>query len=190
MKLKFVIVKFSIVFLLSLSACSKNADKTLYFIGDSIIARWDVARFFPSFAVSNKGISGEGISYVESLTHLFENQIVVVEIGTNNIKGITDVDAYSEKYVQAIRDLDAKTVYLFSILPRSYYSDKDDINERIELLNQKIKEKIINDNHIIYVDVYDKFYEQGMNPEYSYDGLHLNEHGYMILSEELKKMLL
>lgn len=174
---------------LFITSCSKNEGDKLYFIGDSIVARWDVTRFFPSYMVFNDGVSGEGIGYIEKLAHSYVNQTVIVEIGTNDVRNMTDVKAYSERYVRAIQNIDAKTIYLYSILPRSYCTDDEYVNEKIKLLNQEIKEKVAETN-IIYVDVYDKFYNQGMNPQYSYDGLHLNESGYEILSEELKKVLL
>lgn len=45
----------------------KNNTTTpnLDFIGDSIIARWDIDEYFPTWQVSNYGVSGAGIDYTE-----------------------------------------------------------------------------------------------------------------------------
>lgn len=173
-----------------LCSCTKKSEEKIFFLGDSIVARWDVKRFFPAHSVENLGVSGEGIKYVESMAHSFCNDIVVVMIGTNDLKWINseEQDPYVERYVKAIYNLDASTVFLFSILPRSRSTDSENIHQKITSLNKKIQSKV-NGTSVVFIDVYEKFYKNGMNSQYSYDGLHLNEYGYELLSESLKTYL-
>jgi lysophospholipase L1-like esterase len=45
-------------------------------------------------------------------------------------------------------------------------------------------------HNIVYIDVFSKLLkDDAINMQYSYDGLHLNKHGYEILSYELKRYL-
>lgn len=75
------------LFLLSLffiCACSfDNEERTIAFVGDSLVEKWDMQEFFPSRKTVNYGKSGSGISYIESFKGRSIGDDAVVVIGTN-----------------------------------------------------------------------------------------------------------
>lgn len=175
-------------------SCSfyENEEKDLAFIGDSIVARWDVQEYFPSRLVENYGVSGSGIEYIESKRGFFSNQHVVVIIGTNDLKNLhtsEQENLYAQRYVNAIYNLGGYKIFLFSIFPRNFENDEVGMNEKIVRVNSQIK-KLIESTPIVYLDVYDVFFKDAsIDMQLSYDGLHLSPYGYEILSSKLKDLL-
>ena len=170
-----------------LSSCEEE-DKRLTFIGDSIVARWDLEVSFPSYVVENKGVSGSGIASFENYAHKFSGEDIVVIIGTNDLGRITDetMASYARKYVQQIIATDAHEIYLYSILPRNFKSDSPTVNEKIRELNALIKKEAEGYANIVYIDAFTRFINKDkIEMQYSYDGLHLSPYGYEILSEFL-----
>ena len=57
-----------LLLILSLGACSEEKEGELCFVGDSLVAGWDVKDAFPTWIVRNDGVSGEvgGDCYLES----------------------------------------------------------------------------------------------------------------------------
>lgn len=186
-----ILVAFAVLFLLS--SCSDDVkDARLDFVGDSIVARWDLAEYFPSRLVYNYGKSGAGIEYLESLAGRFAGRNVVVMIGTNNnyLFVETDREDYARRYVDAITALDAKRVYLYSVLPRDFTSDRDDVNDDIAEFNAVVKHIVESMPAIVYMDVYDDFLHDGKIDFQLYsDKLHLSPYGYEILTKTLLQEL-
>ncbi len=186
-----ILVAFAVLFLLS--SCSDDVKAArLDFVGDSIVARWDLAEYFPSRLVYNYGKSGAGIEYLESLAGRFADRNVVVMIGTNNnyLFVETDREDYARRYVDAITALDAKRVYLYSVLPRDFTSDRDDVNDDIAEFNAVVKHIVESMPAIVYMDVYDDFLHDGKIDFQLYsDKLHLSPYGYEILTKTLLQEL-
>lgn len=175
---------------LLLSSCFKSNETETIFIGDSLIARWDLDLFFPNELVYNYGLSGSGIEHIEDYQGRFEGKEIVVIIGTNDIRdrSIDNDSAYVERYVSAILALKGERVFLFSIFPRDFKGDWDSINSKIQKINQLISEKI-KDKEIVYIDVFsDMLKDETLNMEYSYDGLHLNPNGYELITYRLNEV--
>lgn len=174
---------------------SCNDGKTtlsLDFIGDSIIARWDIDEYFPTWQVYNYGVSGAGIDYIEGNTGRFVGKQVVVVVGTNNINdmGPDRIEKFAERYMSAIKSLGASRVYLYSLHPRNFNSDRSNVNKDVADFNDCIRARVSEVPSIVYIDIYDEFlYEGEPNPRLYYDRLHLNPYGYEILVSALKKAL-
>ena len=180
----------------SFSSCSndeeKEKDPRLTFIGDSEVARWDVKFFFPEYHVINKGVSGYGVADVEKMENAAEGTYAVVILGTNNIHSLTPetLSEYTDRYINTLEKLNGKRTFVFSIFPRSFDTDKPGMNEIIKQLNAMIKERCLAIPSFTYLDVYQALEKgDGINPEYSYDGLHLSKQGYELITWELKKKL-
>ena len=47
-----------LLLILSLGACSEEKEGELCFVGDSLVAGWDVKDAFPTWIVRNDGVSG------------------------------------------------------------------------------------------------------------------------------------
>ena len=56
--------KIMLLLILSLGACSEEKEGELCFVGDSLVAGWDVKDAFPTWIVRNDGVSGD--CYLES----------------------------------------------------------------------------------------------------------------------------
>ena len=114
-----------------LMSCSTEEDRHLVFIGDSIIARWDLEESFPSYVVENKGISGSGIETIANYANKYNGKDIVVMVGTNDLYDFDDstMIEYAKSYLAQIIETNAKTIYLYSILPRSF--DVKKLGERI-----------------------------------------------------------
>lgn len=176
-----------------LPSCGENPqDPTIDFVGDSIIARWDINQSFPSYCVYNFGIGGSGIDLIESSTSRFTGNDVVVITGTNNNHLFTpdQIDEYTEKYVEAILALTDGNIFLFSVLPREFPGDRAGINNDIESFNKSVCSHIEGISRIHYIDVYPDFIkDDSINRMYYSDGLHPNSIGYELLTQKLLKAL-
>ena len=187
-------VLLSVLLCVSLTACHTDDDKELYFIGDSLVARWDVSYWFPSMITHNDGRSGCGIKYIEEHAGAYAGKDVVVIVGTNDMGHLTadTEEAYVAQYVAAIKGLNAQRTFLFSIFPKSsdWCNDNNGGNERIKRINAKIKAACQNITGIVYVDVYDTLECDGyIYMQYSYDGLHLSSEDYESIRKILMKRL-
>lgn len=179
---------FALICLLSLFSCDTENDRRLVFLGDSLVARWDLEVSFPSYVVENKGISGSGIDSFSKYKNQYIGTDIVVIIGTNDLGKITDdnILEYTKSYLEQIVSTGAENIYLFSILPRNFANDSVDINDKIERLNELIKSGAENYGNIIYIDAYSYLANnEGIAPQYSYDGLHMSLYGYEKLSQLL-----
>lgn len=178
---------------LLLCACDESDyEVNITFIGDSLISRWDLEYYFPTYAIQNCGLAGSGIKWLEENWQKLNGQTAVVLTGTNDLKKIDEasLDSYACQYVDAIVGLDAKKVLLISLLPRNRDNDPKNVNVLISNLNQLIADKIKDESGIIYCDVYSEFIKNGtLNMNLSYDGVHLNQYGYEILASTIKRHL-
>ena len=165
---------------------------SLDFIGDSIIARWDIDEYFPTWQVHNYGVSGAGIDYIEGNAGRFVGKEVVVVIGTNDINHMAPdrIIKFAERYMSAIEDLGASKVYLYSLHTRNFSSARSDVNTDVVAFNDLIRARVSELPSIVYLDVYSNFlYEGEPNPRLYYDRLHLNPYGYEILVSALNKAI-
>lgn len=157
------------------------------FVGDSMISRWDLGDYFDTWQTQNFGSPGAGIDHIEMLQGRFANRPIVVIIGINDSRFFSDNqrEAYADRYINAIRDLQADKVYLFSVLP-SFFNK----NEEIEAINSIIRERTKAFGDIVYIDAYPEFLnEEAPRRQLYCDGLHLSPAGYQILTEALKSAI-
>lgn len=179
---------YALIFMTLFVSCSKEEDKELYFIGDSLIEKWDLQRCFPSYITHNNGVPGSGIKYIQSKAGAYKSCSVIVLTGTNDVSAFNnDLETYSDKIVTAIYELRASQVYIISIFPR--LKNENNINESIKLLNELIKKKSTSAG-MIYVDVYDDLSNDCcLKSEFTMDGVHINMQGYEIVTNKIKKVL-
>lgn len=174
-------------------ACDSTlSDSTINFVGDSIIARWDINQDFPSYCVYNYGVGGSGIELLESYAHKFSGQDVVVISGTNDNHLLTEEkrENYAQRYISTILSLTNSNIYLFSLLPREFNGDRTSINDDIQAFNAIIQDNVKDIDRVIYIDIYSEFIKSGkINYAYFSDGLHPNSIGYEILTQKLLKEL-
>lgn len=174
------------------SCASDMEDPKIDFVGDSIVARWDINQDFPSFYVYNYGVGGSGVELLESYKSKFNGNDVVVLSGTNDNYSLTldRRDEYAKKYISAILSLTDRRIFLFSVLPRSFDGDRSQINCDIQDFNLQIQNLVRNIGRITYLDVYSDFMKgESIDMRYFSDGLHPNTIGYEILTQKLLEAL-
>ena len=174
---------------LLLVACSKDDDfRTVSFIGDSIVARWDVKRSFPTMITENKGLSGSGLEYIESNAgSSLKGKTAVILFGTNDMQHFSE--EYLVRYVSSISELHAEKTIVISVLPRNMDGDATDVNLKIRTFNESVKVACTTHGWD-YVDAFAMMQENGtIKLECYSDGLHLSDAGYEILTYEIRKRL-
>lgn len=175
--------------LILLSSCESMKINEMIFLGDSIIAKWDVAEDFPVWITGNLGKSGCSVSYLDKYAGMMHGKDVTILVGTNDMTGLTETDksTYECKYLNTILSLQASHIYLFSILPRRTEDSDHVSNSSIKDFNTAIKERIKSYPEITYIDVFDDFMADShiIVSLYEPDGLHINNSGYAILKKKL-----
>lgn len=177
--------------LLMCSCVNDDEFSAFYFLGDSIIGKWDIQAYFPVYTVYNDGLPGAGIDYIERCKGMYTDKDVVIMIGTNDMRMDLDEKTYARRYVKAVNSLHARQIYVYAIMPRNNETDSPDINYKIEKVNQAIQEQFkIEKQEVHYLDIYNIMLKDGkMNMQYCYDGIHLNDYGYEILRNKLQQSL-
>ena len=178
---------------LVLCACGESDKPPLVFIGDSQIARWDVESYFPMAETHNHGLSGSGVQWLEENANVAANEPIVILSGTNDLAHMQEdeLDAYIDRYLNAVCSLGEGRLIIISVLPRSTELDPSGkINPLVLEFNAKIKERVQEIERISYCDVFDDFATDGrLNMNFSFDGLHPNQYGYEILAKKVKELL-
>lgn len=179
------------------AGCSDDLDDARFvFIGDSIIARWDLQQSFPVLETRNMGLGGSGITYLHDHCGQLQGKTAVVISGTNDLAWLAtaSVEAYAAEYVDAVLALGATDTYVISILPRDFATDTPLLRETLDRTNAAIKARceVADAPGLHYVDVFALFAGDGGMPKlnYFYDGLHPNLEGYEVLTGQLNKYLL
>ena len=187
----------AVLLLSALGACSGEPEGELYFVGDSLVAGWDVREAFPTYVVRNDGVSGARLEDILTWNLDYRDKDVVVLVGTNNLGEIVNestreqaIEDFVEEYRLTIETLAPRKVFVISILPRNFDSDAPGLNLCIEEMNFALSQMVNELSNGVFVDVHDDFlYKDKLNMDYSLDGLHLNDLGYNVLSKRLSQVL-
>ena len=135
--------KIMLLLILSLGACSEEKEGELCFVGDSLVAGWDVKDAFPTWIVRNDGVSGAKLEDIVTWNLNYQDKNVVMLIGTNNLGGKLFNDAtrqefitdFVDEYKRTIEGLAPRRVFVISILPRNREIDNPHIDDYIKELN-------------------------------------------------------
>lgn len=184
-----------------LFSCRHDDDVSLHFIGDSIIERWDLSRYFPAFITTNHGLSNSGISYIEEHSGKFGGHRVVLLTGINDLSRLPvthdpeverqQIADYHCRYVAAVSALSADRIYIFSVLliGEEHSSQAEALNQRIHHFNTLLRQSAHNHGWT-YLDVESMLADGSvLNPAYSLDGLHPNDACYEVLTNQVIRLL-
>ena len=172
-----------------------NQTKNSTLIGHSILDQWNVSKI-NNLEVNNLGISG--ISTQEYIQYIINEKllttvspIVLIMSGTNDIiKSAWSNEMIAnniQKLVDYILNINSDVkIYFLEITPTAFRQDRNNIH--IRELNDYLKS---HSENVTWVNLYYQFLNQygKLDLKYSYDGLHLNEQGYQLLTEILEKEL-
>lgn len=178
-------------------------DYTNYlFLGDSITYFYDLDKYYEGLPVINSGIGGntteDVLDDMNSRVYKYNPTKVFLLIGTNDLihdKSVDDIVSNIEEIINKIKDNRPQAeIYVESVYPVNDNLDEDMVdvreNDDIMEINDKIK-KYCDDNNYTYIDMYNKLLDDDGNfsEEYTDDGLHPNDRGYEVITEEIKKYL-
>lgn len=197
---RFFSISILAIIFISFSGCSSKFEENKYvFIGDSIVAGWDLEYYFPYLDVANLGKNGAITSDMGfiSWSPEMKQTIVISLIGTNDIDAFKEstlsTDTLNEivsSYKQAILKSYATNFIVISILPRNG-ANAVFMNQQIITLNEKLKNMTKEISNTIFLDVYNYFIgpDGKLDMDYTVDGIHLNIYGYELLSAKLSAVL-
>lgn len=183
----------------TLLAPNSNEDRVV-FMGNSITESWSVyhSEFFEVKPYINRGISGQTtpqilIRFKQDVIDL-KPKVVVILAGTNDIAENTGPSTLKMiannivSMVEMARTNNIKVI-LSSVLPAFDYPWRTGLkpNEKIPALNNLLKE-YANQNGIIYLDYFTPMADKknGFKEAYTYDGVHPNKKGYLIMEPLVK----
>ena len=182
----------------------KKDERRVVFMGDSITEEWSnlYPEYFTEKGYINRGIGGQTtpqmlIRFKPDVVDL-KPEIVVVLAGTNDIAGntgpsnakmITD-NIFSMAEIAKAYQME---VVLSSILPVYEYDWAREIKDppsTIQAVNDALKQ-YASDQRLIYLDYFSSMVDerQGLNSDYTSDGVHPNESGYILMSSLAEEVL-
>ena len=182
----------------------EKGKQRVVFMGDSITEEWSnlYPDYFDTKGYINRGIGGQTtpqmlIRFKPDVIDL-DPDIVVILAGTNdiagntgpsNVKMITD-NIFSMAELARAHQI---KVVLSSILPVFEYEwakEIKDVPATIDSVNDELK-KYVNDHGLVYLDYFSSMVDErkGLNKDYTYDGVHPNQDGYILMSSLAQKVL-
>jgi lysophospholipase L1-like esterase len=173
----------------------------IVFLGDSIFEWWDEKSFklyFSEFQPVNFGTAGyttkDVIQFLElTRLHSLKPEVIILLIGTNNSdhdyttsQTLDEITRIVELLVELTPDSE---VILLGILPRGFVPE-----DRKRILNEHVNKRLQVakfPKEIHYADIGYLFMDNyGMiSKDIMYDGLHLTQTGYILLSEALSRFI-
>lgn len=169
-----------------LCGCGDEPETEVVFIGDSIVAHWNLQESFPTLRCSNLGLGGTGLDYLCKHAGSCSDKVAVVISGTNDMWTLSApgaINEYAREYAAAVRGLGASTAFVIAILPRASVSDSDKLQTMRVQLNSAINRELAGERNVVYLDFNEQMGQDGApDSELFYDGLHPNGQGYERLS--------
>lgn len=175
-------------------------NKDIVFLGNSLTEGGDWSKMFNKKNIRNRGIVGdEALGIYDRLYQILPGKPAKIffMIGVNDISHDLTTDTIVNRItsvIQKIRTESPKTkLYVQSLLPFDEsvgrYKRLNGKTGMVPEINVRLKQ-IAADNGCIFLDLFPQFVRPGTNvlrKELATDGLHLNQEGYRIWSEAIRK---
>ncbi|MCG6158514.1 GDSL-type esterase/lipase family protein [Rubinisphaera margarita] len=169
----------------------------IVFVGSSSIRMWDTEKWFPEQNVINRGFGGSQTSdvlhFFDRVIKKYEPRTIVFYCGDNDIahgKTTKEVIADFRTLMKNIRQtVPGATVYYLPIKPSLKRWDMWDDMNSVNLKVQKMAER---HDDLVYVDTATVLLNEQGEPRddvFAKDGLHLNETGYELWTDVVKKAI-
>lgn len=176
------------------------------FIGDSIVAKWNLESSFPGKAYVNRGIGWQTTSQVVLRMHQdvvdLHPRAVVIEAGTNDITGIFGEISTAEtqsnyRAIYEIASSNGIQVLFASVLPVNEYSKEAKSlhvlslhpPDKIKALNQWLR-GFCSEHGLGFLDYYAAMVDERgfLRSDLSDDGVHPNIRGYSVMSKMINEL--
>lgn len=185
----------------------KVVDDNYVFLGDSITEFYDLNKYYGDMPIIKSGVAGyttnDLLKRLDKFVYQYNPSKVFILIGTNDLgKEVSNdiIISNIEKIIDNIKEnRPYAKIYLQSIYPINdsnidgigdYVSDGNRNNEEICKVNSKLEE-LAKDKEIVYIDIYSKLIDENnlLDIKYTYDGLHISNDGYELITSILKEYL-
>jgi len=176
-------------------------------LGDCVIENLDIGKYFSEGVIYNNGISGDTTELLSKTLYKraikYKPSKLFLSIGSNDM-GFDDrsVKEIYNNIIEIIKELKKRSketeIYLVTVVPvnpanidyinRDYVDSRD--NFEINMLNYYLK-NYARKNRIRIVDINKHLkndFDQ-LNLDYTFDGFHLNENGYEIISKLIQQFV-
>lgn len=161
------------------------------FLGDSLTDGYDVAKYYPQYVVSNRGIGGETTFGLEARLQVsvydLKPKVAVLLIGANNMD--TMMENYEDIILGMKENLPETEIVVLSLTSMSGEWGR---KNRLAISNNVFLKMIAKRNGCSFVDLYSPL----LNPEtgeiyaeYTTDGGHLTARGYEVVTAAITPTL-
>ena len=162
------------------------------FLGDSLTDGYDLAKYYPQYVTANRGISGDTTFDLQGRLQVsaydLKPKVAVMLIGANNF------DTMFENYEDILRGLkanlpDTKVVLLSLTAMGGEHWGK---NNALAAYNNVTIKLLAEEYGYTFVDLYTPLYDVSIReiyPEYTYDGGHLTDEGYAVVTAQITPVL-
>ena len=174
------------------NAAYDDYEVEVAFIGDSLTDGYDLAKYYPQYITSNRGIGGDTTFGLEERLQVslydLKPQVVVMLIGANNL------DSMFQNYESILKGLkenlpESKIVILsLTAMGGDHWGPKNQLaaynNVTIKLLADKYG--------YTYVDLYSALYDVTIGEVYegyTIDGGHFTHEGYTVVTAQITPVL-
>ncbi len=169
----------------------RSCDYTIVMVGDSLTAHGDWASLFPSLKIANRGISGDDTDgTVRRMDGIFNTgaRQAFIMLGINDFYEEKEVDEVLKNYREIIAELLRKNIKI--VIQSTLYVSREDarLRPKITALNAQLQALADSDERIDFIDLNRVLSRNGhIKPEFTVDGLHLNQAGYTAWACYLRK---
>lgn len=180
-----------------------NVDNEIIFLGDSLTQEGQWEQLLANYTkqpIYNFGIGGDttdGILYRLEQVIKYQPSKLFLLIGANDFwneaKTVNEVVVNYRLILTKLQQLNPHTqIYIQSLLPinNQEYPQIRINNQDLMAANQELQ-KLAQESNYQYIDLYSKFVndQNQLNPQYTRDGVHLNNQGYLLWSNIIARYI-
>lgn len=187
-----------------------NQTENVVFLGDSLFDLYKTEFIYDDLPIINSGVAGEEtkdiLNDMENRVYKYNPTRLFLLVGINDLYNNKNslskeelIDTLTNRISEIVDNTRVKRpkckIYLLSLLPindnifhlATPETDREVINE----VNFNLKTKYESDKMITYIDANSKLQDENgmLREEYTKEGLHLNDLGYVKLTEILMKYI-
>lgn len=181
------------------SSTQKNG---VVFVGDSIFELYKLDKYYKGKDYINRGISSnksaDVLARLQSNVIDLKPNMVIIHVGTNDIGHFVSDEDYLYNMSQIIDNIQTQLpeckILIDSIYPTRRLNNYNSINltktrdnKKIRNVNEKLKNLCVVKN-VKYINTHNQLLNgEELHRDYTIDGLHLNDLGYKVASNEITK---
>ncbi len=164
---------------------------SIVFMGNSLVDYCEWNELFDK-PIINRGLAGDTmdgmLKRVDQVTKFKPSKIFLLACANDLPGNFTNLDTVYNKYkrlVSRIKSGDPNCkIHIISELPRSDFSPASRL---VKTLNEKLA-SLSKEENMQYIDVYDALATNDgrLNKSFSFDGLHMNGQGYLVMKKAIE----